>query len=181
MKPSPNQNADRRSLKGEPMGTRRRKYMQPSRDHSKGGQNKIALEAKRAIALAFECLGGVDAMVAWAGKNSTNMSAFYKQMFVKLIPFQIADPPDAVREEDVAQVLLKLERAINDIVERRVAQPKAAAGLRDGTAESEPVPRPERQGQNRNKRTSLAALAPITPFGQLRLAAICPSLPQLRK
>jgi hypothetical protein len=41
MKPSPNQNADRRPLKGEPMGTRRRKYMQPSRDHSKGGQNKI--------------------------------------------------------------------------------------------------------------------------------------------
>jgi hypothetical protein len=146
MKPSPNQNADRRPLKGEPMGPRRRKYMQPSRDHSKGGQNKITLEAKRAIALAFERLGGVDAMVAWAGQNSTNLSAFYKQMFVKLIPFQIADPPDAVRQEHDAQVLLQLERAINDTVERRVAEAKAAAGLHDGTAENEPVPRPE-QGQ----------------------------------
>jgi hypothetical protein len=38
----------------------------------KGTLNKVGQEAKHAIALAFEGIGGIDALIDWAKKNHTN-------------------------------------------------------------------------------------------------------------
>lgn len=48
----------------------------------KGSQNRLTKGAKEALQLAFEGIGGVDALVAWAKKNPT---PFY-QLYARLIP-----------------------------------------------------------------------------------------------
>lgn len=49
----------------------------------KGVPNRMTVEAKRAIELAFLGLGGVDDLMKWARKNRT---AFYSKVFTKVIP-----------------------------------------------------------------------------------------------
>lgn len=50
----------------------------------KGTPNRVTATAKEAMQLAFEGLGGVDALTAWARKNQTD---FYK-LYARLIPIQ---------------------------------------------------------------------------------------------
>jgi hypothetical protein len=50
-----------------------------------GSKNKVGQEAKEALALAFEGIGGVPALVAWA---ETHREAFYK-LYAKLIPVEL--------------------------------------------------------------------------------------------
>jgi hypothetical protein len=55
------------------------------RGRPRGSKNKLGVEAKEAIALAFEGIGGVPALVAWA---ATHREAFYK-LYAKLIPVEL--------------------------------------------------------------------------------------------
>lgn len=50
-----------------------------------GSKNRFGLEAKEALALAFEGIGGVPALIAWA---ETHREAFYK-LYAKLIPVEL--------------------------------------------------------------------------------------------
>ena len=57
-----------------------------SSGRQKGTPNRVTTEAKTALALAFEGLGGVDALIEWAKDNQTE---FYK-LYAKLLPVQVA-------------------------------------------------------------------------------------------
>jgi hypothetical protein len=50
-----------------------------------GSKNRFGQEAKEALALAFEGIGGVPALVSWA---ETHREAFYK-LYAKLIPVEL--------------------------------------------------------------------------------------------
>ena len=54
--------------------------MRPGHGRPKNRQNKISVEAKNAIALAFEGSGGVEAMIAWVQQNDRNRSVFYTKV-----------------------------------------------------------------------------------------------------
>jgi hypothetical protein len=61
----------------------------------KGLANRVTLEAKHAISLAFDGLGGVDALIEWANESNSNKGLFYSQIYTKLIPMQIHGKVDA--------------------------------------------------------------------------------------
>ncbi len=54
----------------------------------KGTPNKSSVACKEALQLAFDGIGGVPALVAWA-TNEKNRGEFYK-LFSKLLPVQLA-------------------------------------------------------------------------------------------
>jgi hypothetical protein len=56
----------------------------------KGSQNKSTTIAKEAIAQVAERLGGVDRMVMWAKSDPENESAFWKTIYPRLLPLQLA-------------------------------------------------------------------------------------------
>lgn len=51
----------------------------------KGIPNKMTRAAREALALAFEGIGGVEALIEWAKKNQTE---FYK-LYARLIPVEL--------------------------------------------------------------------------------------------
>lgn len=55
----------------------------------KGVPNKVTTLAKRAIAEAFDELGGKAALVEWAKLNDDNMKVFYATIWPKIIPLQV--------------------------------------------------------------------------------------------
>ena len=56
------------------------------RGRPKGARNKLTNEAKEAILLAFEKLGGVDRLVKWVNEDKANETAFFTKIFTKLLP-----------------------------------------------------------------------------------------------
>src|SRR5688572_17275262 len=75
---------------------------QSRRGRPKGSRNKITNEAKWAIQMAFEKLGGVDGLVAWAKADKANLSVFYTKIYPRLLPRPAADVP--VQPEALAPV-----------------------------------------------------------------------------
>jgi hypothetical protein len=60
---------------------------QPRRGgRAKGTPNKQTASVKEAIALAFEGIGGVPALIRWAKRNR---EAFYCRLLTKLVPSQV--------------------------------------------------------------------------------------------
>jgi len=57
----------------------------------KGSPNKTTVKVKEVFEMAFEELGGVEALVTWARGEPTE---FYKQ-YAKLLPVQITGDKDA--------------------------------------------------------------------------------------
>lgn len=53
----------------------------------KGKQRQDTQRAHEAIGLAFQRIGGVDALVAWAEQNR---DAFYERVWPKIIPAQLS-------------------------------------------------------------------------------------------
>lgn len=60
------------------------------RGRPKGALNKTTALAKEAISLAFENMGGTDALVKWAKASDDNRRVFYSQIWTKIIPLQVA-------------------------------------------------------------------------------------------
>jgi hypothetical protein len=58
---------------------------------AKGTPNKVTASAKEAITLAFDNIGGVDALTEWA---KTNQDAFYTKVWPKVLPLQLAGDPE---------------------------------------------------------------------------------------
>ncbi len=54
----------------------------------KGTPNKLSASAKEAIQLAFEGLGGTDALIEWA-KDPKNKGVFYSTIYPKLVPHEV--------------------------------------------------------------------------------------------
>ena len=62
-----------------------------------GSKNRLGQEAKYALALAFEGIGGVPALIEWA---KDNREAFYR-LYSKLIPVELNGTGDGGRIEIV--------------------------------------------------------------------------------
>jgi hypothetical protein len=56
------------------------------RGRPKGSRNKFTNEAKEAILLAFEGIGGVPRLIAWINKNDANETAFFLKLLPRLLP-----------------------------------------------------------------------------------------------
>jgi len=63
-----------------------RKPPNAGKGRPKGSPNRVTKAAKEAFALAFESLGGVDALSTWARKNP---GEFYK-LYARLIPTEVS-------------------------------------------------------------------------------------------
>ncbi len=53
-----------------------------------GAVNRTTVAAKEAFALAFDALGGYEAMVAWAQSDPDNRKVFYT-LYARLIPVDV--------------------------------------------------------------------------------------------
>lgn len=60
----------------------------------KGTPNKTTKQAKDAIALAAEKLGGVDRLVAWSRESPENEKVFWASIYTKLVPVSVGGDPD---------------------------------------------------------------------------------------
>jgi hypothetical protein len=54
-----------------------------------GTPNKMSRECKEMIATAFECVGGLEGLVAWINASDENRTAFYTRMYIRLLPFNL--------------------------------------------------------------------------------------------
>ena len=73
--------------------------------------NKITAECREAIQLAFEGIGGVEALTVWAKENRTN---FYTKVWVRLLPLTVKpDQNTVVTYKTVEEVEVAIaERAL---------------------------------------------------------------------
>lgn len=67
-----------------------------------GSVNKTTREAKEAIEMAFQGIGGVNALIAWARDNQ---SAFFTSIYPKLLPVQHKVGGDATNPLTVNHVV----------------------------------------------------------------------------
>lgn len=61
----------------------------------KGSQNKLTMEAKEAIALAANDLGGHERLVAWVKEDPANERAFWTIIYTKLVAQSFKHSGDA--------------------------------------------------------------------------------------
>lgn len=62
----------------------------PGPGRPKGSPNRIAKEAKEAIAEAAEGLGGSDRLIAWAQESPENEKAFWQTIYPKLVGVSVS-------------------------------------------------------------------------------------------
>lgn len=67
---------------------------------AKGTQNKLTRSSRTALTLAFDGLGGVDGLVAWAEKNQSD---FYR-IWAKLVPREVQPDVDGPVQITVVRV-----------------------------------------------------------------------------
>lgn len=61
------------------------------RGRPRGSSNRITNEAKRAILMAFDKIGGAQRLADWIRKDPANETAFWTKIFPKLLPRPPAD------------------------------------------------------------------------------------------
>lgn len=66
----------------------------------KGVTNKVSRAAKDNFVQAFETLGGVDGMVAWAKKDPDNLKVFYG-LYARLIPVDMTSGGDKIEAQTI--------------------------------------------------------------------------------
>lgn len=64
---------------------------QSKRGRPKGALNKITNEAKRAILMAFDQLGGVERLVKWVDASPENEALYWTRIFPRLLPRPATD------------------------------------------------------------------------------------------
>src|SRR5688572_3149382 len=95
---------------------------QPNRGRPKGSLNKITNEAKAAIQMAFDKLGGVDRLVAWAKEDKKNEFAFYTKIYPKLLPRPAPEPVPEPAPPVVVQGALVWRRPDDEMDEAELAR-----------------------------------------------------------
>lgn len=89
---------------------------------------KLNKDARATIMLAFEDLGGLPRLVAWANDSSSpqNLSTFYTQIWAKIIPKEIAAKIDTNQKlnitwdcesETIADYTIEDGISVNDLIE----------------------------------------------------------------
>lgn len=106
----------------------------------KGVPNKITTEAKTAIAMAFEGIGGLPALITWAKKNATNRAIFYTHIYTKLIPVQVAGKIDLREDSSASHAAAVFERILLGIIDSRQDGSEEAPVIIDAEPNREPTP-----------------------------------------
>lgn len=93
-----------------------------------GTPNVVTVEVKRAISLAFEGIGGVGSLTAWAKKNP---ALFYTKVWVKLLPHKITVEGDIDVEHRIPVRDLPVEvlRQMADMLRKKREEPKVVEAL----------------------------------------------------
>jgi len=89
-----------------------------------GIPNKLTRAAKEAFALAFEGVGGVDALTEWARENLTD---FYK-LYARLIPVELSATVDhVIRAEEMSddQLAAIAHRGSANLVAAKASETRA--------------------------------------------------------
>lgn len=94
----------------------------------KGVPNKVTTQAKEAIALAAEGLGGTDRLIAWAQEDPKNETVFWSSIYTRLVPVQVNGTHD-VNLVDRAELLRRASEEVRGIFGER----GAGEGLRAGS------------------------------------------------
>jgi hypothetical protein len=61
----------------------------------KGAVNKTTMEAKEAIAMVAQGLGGAEGLLEWARRDEKNETIFWGTIYPKLLPLTIAGDKEA--------------------------------------------------------------------------------------
>lgn len=93
----------------------------------KGSGNKLNVQAKEAIAMAAEGLGGVTRLIDWAKEDPKNETVFWSSIYTKLVPLQVNGTHDVAIVDRTEQ----LQRA-RDEVRGIFGERGAGDGLRGG-------------------------------------------------
>lgn len=86
----------------------------------KGSVNKTTMQAKQAIALAAEGLGGTDRLIAWAQEDPKNESVFWSSIYTKLVPLDVNGTHN-VNIVDRAELLRRASDEVREIFGERGA------------------------------------------------------------
>jgi hypothetical protein len=120
---------------------KRTKSKRPNLRRDQKGKIKAGRRRKReeiqpatAIALVFEELGGVQAMVRWAKTDDRTLAIFYSKVYPKLIAAQGQDDVPANTEQEGGRA----QKALEEILARIVAERKEAEGQSPPIIEHEP-------------------------------------------
>ncbi|MCU0891487.1 MAG: hypothetical protein MUE77_07020 [Sandarakinorhabdus sp.] len=105
--------------------SKRKPPMLPGPGRPKGVPNKLTREVKAILQEAFEELGGVEKLVAWASRNDRNYGEFLR-LWVRLLPIQIGNDYG-----DVAAIRIEMLEAAKRQADERCAQQLRAANRRD--------------------------------------------------
>lgn len=93
----------------------------------KGATNKTTVQAKEAIALAAEGLGGAQRLMDWAKEDPKNETVFWSSIYTKLVPQQVNGTHD-VSIVDRAELLQRARDEVRGIFGERAAGSGARAG-----------------------------------------------------
>lgn len=93
----------------------------------KGAVNKTTTQAKEAIALAAEGLGGTNRLIAWAQEDPKNESVFWSSIYTRLVPVDVNGTHN-VNIVDRAELLQRASEEVRGIFGER----GAGDGLRSG-------------------------------------------------
>ena len=87
------------------------------RGRPKGARNRITNEAKAALLMAFDKLGGVDRLVKWVDADPANETVFWMKIFPKLLPRPAIDapPPPAALPPVRGALILKEPKWAKDL------------------------------------------------------------------
>ena len=111
---------------------------QSKRGRPKGSLNKITNEAKAAIQMAFDKLGGVDALVAWVKADEANRFAFYTKIYPKLLPRPAADVAIALEQLAPVRGALIWQKPTPSPYPRMAASTAVAAVAAEGVGQPAP-------------------------------------------
>lgn len=112
----------------------------PSKGRPKGTPNRITAEAKTMIGLAFEGLGGLQALIDTADKSDSLRMIFYTQLYAKLIPIQIQGKIDATIEGDGKLLAATMVDALTRVIASRRSGGEGVGIIIDNTTADESVP-----------------------------------------
>lgn len=88
----------------------------------KGAVNKTTTQAKEAIALAAEGLGGTQRLIDWAKEDPKNESVFWASIYTKLVPLDVNGTHN-VNIVDRAELLQRARDEVRGIFGDRAAGP----------------------------------------------------------
>lgn len=85
------------------------------------------MQAKEAIAYAFEGLGGAEGLLKWASKNDENKRVFLTQLFPKIVPLEVQGKHD-VTTVDRTEAVRRAEEEVRAIFGDRAGDGSGTAG-----------------------------------------------------